>query len=125
MMKTVADLLYAESHEWVKIENDEAVIGITDYAQHSLGDITYVDMPAVGDSFTKKQEMASIESVKAASEIYMPFDATVIAVNEDLDENPSLINGDPYGKGWILRVKINSAPEGLLSAAEYEAKCSD
>ena len=121
-MNNPENLLYADSHEWLRVEKNEAVIGITDYAQHALGDITFVDMPQVGDEFTKGQEMGAIESVKAASDIYMPLACKVIAVNEDLDTNPELINTDPYGKGWILRVSFENVPEGLLSSQEYTAK---
>ena len=122
-MNNPENLLYAESHEWLRIEGNEGIIGITDFAQHSLGDITFVDLPQVGDTFTQGQEMGVVESVKAASDIYMPLACKVIAVNEDLEDIPELINSDPYGKGWILRVSFTEAPKGLLSAEQYAAKC--
>jgi len=122
-MNNPENLLYAESHEWLRIEGKEAVIGITDFAQHSLGDITFVDVPQVGDTFTKGQEMGAVESVKAASEIYMPLACKVIAVNENLEDIPELINAEPYGKGWILRVSFTEEPQGLLTAQQYAEKC--
>ena len=124
-MNTPENILYAESHEWIRIEGNEGVIGITDYAQHALGDITFVDVPQVGDTFAKGQDMGAIESVKAASDIYMPLACNVIAVNEALESNPELINKDPYGDGWILRVSFEEAPIGLLNAQEYAEKCID
>lgn len=124
-MNTPENLAYAESHEWIRIEGEEAVIGITEYAQHALGDITYVSLPLVGNVFAKGQEMAVIESVKAASDIYMPTPCKVIAVNEKLDTNPELINQDPYGDGWIIRVNCIDGLEGLLTAQEYAAKYTD
>ena len=122
-MNNPENLLYAESHEWLRIEGNEGVIGITDFAQHSLGDITFVDVPSVGDTFTQGQEMGVVESVKAASDIYMPLACKVIAVNEDLEDIPELINSDPYGKGWIIRVSFTEAPKGLLTPQQYAEKC--
>lgn len=124
-MNTPEELLYAKSHEWVRMEGNEAVIGITDYAQHALGDITFVDLPQVGDEFDQEQEMGAVESVKAASEIYMPIACKVIAINEDLDSNPELVNADPYGKGWMCRVSVTEEPSGLLNAADYAATCTE
>lgn len=114
------DLLYAASHEWVRVEGDEAVIGITDFAQDQLGDITFVDLPSVGSILEMGQEMGSVESVKAASEIYAPVSGEVIEVNSDLDASPEIINESPYDGGWMLRVKLASAPSGLMNAEEYE-----
>ncbi len=119
MMNIPANLLYASSHEWLLIEGNEALIGITDYAQHSLGDITYVDLPQVGDSFDKGQDMGAIESVKAASDFFAPIACEVIAINENLDSNWEVINKDPYKDGWLVRVKINEEAKDLLSASEY------
>lgn len=119
------DLLYAPSHEWVRLEGDEAVLGITDFAQDQLGDLTYVDMPAVGDKVTQGEDMGSVESVKAASEIYSLVTGVVIAVNETLVDHPEKINTSPYDEGWLIRVKISSKPEGLLTAKEYEATAAE
>ena len=123
MSNTPTDRLYHESHEWAKIDGDEAVVGITDFAQSQLGDITYVDLPAVGDTLEAGDEYGSIESVKAASDLFSPVSGEVIAVNEDLDNDPEIVNGDPYEKGWMIRVKISSQPSGLLSAADYDSYC--
>ncbi|WP_035064231.1 glycine cleavage system protein GcvH [Nitratidesulfovibrio termitidis] len=120
-MSIPADLLYTDTHEWVRIEGDEAVIGITQFAQEQLGDLTFVDLPAVGDTLATGQEMGSVESVKAASELYSPLAGTVSAVNDALSGAPELVNQLPYTDGWMVRVKLDGKPEGLLSAADYEA----
>lgn len=120
-MSVTSELLYAPSHEWVRIEGSEAVIGITAFAQEQLGDITFVDLPSPGDKLSPKKEMGAVESVKAASDIYSPVAGEVIAVNEALADTPEKINQDPYGEGWILRVRLSAQPEGLLNAAAYEA----
>lgn len=122
-MKNPENLLYAESHEWLKVEGGEGVIGITDFAQDSLGDITFIELPQVGEKFTQGQEMGTVESVKAASDIYMPCDCEVIAVNEEAVNNPELVNKDPYGSGWLIRVSIQGATDGLLNAEDYAGKC--
>ena len=114
------NLLYAESHEWVRLEGEEAVIGITSFAQEQLGDITYVDLPAVGAAIKQGAEMGSVESVKAASEIYAPVSGEVVEANTDLDASPEVINESPYDGGWMIRVKLASPPSGLMSAEEYE-----
>ena len=114
------DLLYAATHEWVRIEGDEAVIGITFFAQEQLGDITFVDLPTVGTILESGQEMGSVESVKAASEIYAPLAGEVVEVNTDLDASPEVINESPYDGGWMVRVKLASSPSGLMNAEEYE-----
>ena len=119
-MNTPDDLLYAASHEWVRVEGDEAVVGITAFAQEQLGDITYVDLPSVGSSFEAGQEMGAVESVKAASEIYIPVSGDIVEINNDLDSAPELINESPYDAGWMVRVKLSSAPSGLMSADEYD-----
>lgn len=120
-MQVPHDLLYAESHEWARLEGGEAVIGITAFAQEQLGDITYVDLPAVGVTLKQGGEMGSIESVKAASELYSPVNGTVIAVNEQLADKPELVNEDPFGAGWMVRVKLAGEAAGLLDAAAYGA----
>ncbi len=106
------ELKYAKSHEWVLIEGDTATVGITQFAQEQLGDLTFVEVPEVGDTFEQGDEFGSVESVKAASEIYAPVAGEVIEVNEALEDAPEQINEDPYGKGWIIKLKINGEPEG-------------
>lgn len=123
MSNTPTDRLYHDSHEWAKIEGEEALVGITFFAQDQLGDITYVDLPAVGDTLEAGDEYGSIESVKAASDLFSPVSGEVIAVNEDLDADPEIVNGDPYEKGWMIRVKLSGQPSGLLSAADYDKSC--
>lgn len=103
-MKLDANARYAESHEWIRKEGDAFVIGISDHAQHSLGDIVFVDLPKVGAVFKAKTSFAVVESVKAAADIYLPIGGTIIAVNERLAESPELINQDCYGEGWIVRI---------------------
>jgi glycine cleavage system H protein len=115
------DRLYAKSHEWAKIEGDTATFGITDFAQQQLGDLTYVELPSVGDTFAAGDEFGSVESVKAASELYAPVGGEVVEINESLEDAPEKVNADPYGEGWLVKVKISGAPEGLLDAAGYQA----
>jgi glycine cleavage system H protein len=120
---TPEDRKYAKTHEWVKVEGDGATVGISDYAQEALGDITFLDLPAVGDSFKQGEEMAVIESVKAASDIYAPLSGEVAEINTELEEHAELVNEDPYGKGWIVKLKnVDAAQQGaLMDAAEYES----
>src|SRR5688572_6109578 len=123
MSETPADLLYSKSHEWVRIQGTEATIGITDHAQEALNDIVYVELPAVGESFTLEEEFGVVESVKSVSDLYMPVAGTVTAVNTDLDEWPETLNEDPYGKGWLVKVKLaNPADTKALLSAEAYAK---
>ena len=124
-MNNPTDILYAKTHEWVRVEGEEAVIGITDHAQHALGDITYVELPAVGDTLAAGQEMGAVESVKAASDLYSPVSGEVVAVNEVLNDSPEVVNQSPYEQGWMVRVRLSSAPSCLLSAAEYESVCQE
>ncbi len=116
------DLRYLETHEWVRVAGDVITIGITDYAQEQLSELTFVELPEVGETFNADDEVAVVESVKAASDIYAPVDGEIIEVNESLEDAPELINSDPFGEGWIykMRVKDISSIEDLLSAAEYE-----
>lgn len=113
-------LLYSSTHEWLRIEGSEAVIGITDFAQDQLGDLTFVELPAVGMSLSAGQEFGSVESVKAASELYIPAAGEVTAVNTDLENAPELVNQSPFDKGWMLRLRLDGQPAGLMSAEEYE-----
>lgn len=114
------ELLYAKSHEWALVEDTTVTVGITHFAQEQLGDLTYIELPDVGDTFEAGSEMGSIESVKAASEIYAPVSGEVIEVNEALEDAPEIVNQDPYGEGWLVKFKVAAEPEGLLSADEYE-----
>ena len=116
------NLRYSKDHEWVKVDGDVATIGITDYAQHSLGDVVYVDLPRVGDSFGSHEAFGSVESVKAVSEIFTPVAGEVTEVNEALNDTPEDVNNDPYGAAWMLKIKMENPNEadGMLSAEEYE-----
>jgi glycine cleavage system H protein len=116
------DFHFSKDHEWVKIEGDEAIVGITDFAQKQLGDVVYVELPQVGTSLEFHQSLGVIESVKAVSDVYSPISGEVVAINEDLDASPEMVNEDPHGKGWILRLKLKDASEieKLMSASEYE-----
>lgn len=122
-MSNPTNLLYSKSHEWVRVENDEVVIGITHFAQEALGDITYVELPAQGAIITADAEFGSVESVKAASDLISPLSGEVLAVNPDMESAPEKINKDPYSAGWMLRVKPTAKLEGLLDAAAYAAFC--
>jgi len=121
-MNVPEGLLYTKEHEWVKIEENQATMGITDHAQHSLGDITFVELPEEGDSCTQFQQIATVESVKAASDVYAVISGKVSKVNPDLANKPELVNESCYGKGWFLVIEISSEKEkqNLMSAAEYE-----
>ena len=120
MSKVIEGLLYSESHEWVKVDGDFAVIGVSDFAQAEMGDITYVDMPDVDDEVTKGEDFGALESVKASSELYSPVSGTVIGVNSALEDAPETINQDPYG-AWIIKVEMSDTSEldSLLSPAAY------
>lgn len=112
---------YAEDHEWAKLSDGTAIVGISDYAQDQLGDITYVELPAVGDSFEKGEEFGTLESVKAVSELFMPIGGEIKAVNEELGESPGLINEDPYGNGWLIEIEPSdpNEMESLMTAEGY------
>ncbi len=120
-MNVPTNLRYAKSHEWVRVEGDTAVVGISDHAQHELSDIVYVEPPNVGDSVETGKECAVIESVKAASDIYTPVSGEVIAANTALANHPELVNQDPYGQGWLFKVKMSDPGEvdELLQPDEY------
>ncbi len=119
-MSIPKELKYVDSHEWIREEGAEAVIGITHFAQEQLGDVTFVDLPKVGAHLGAGQEMGSIESVKAASELYCPVAGEVTAVNAALEQSPELVNTSPYNEGWMIRVKFSAPLSGLLSADEYQ-----
>lgn len=120
MSKIIEGLLYSESHEWVKVDGDVAVIGVSDFAQAEMGDITYVDLPEIGDEFSKSEDFGALESVKASSELYTPVSGEVVAVNSSLEEKPEMINEDPYG-AWIIKVRMSDAKDldCLMNAAAY------
>jgi len=119
----MADIRYSKDHEWVRREGDDAVIGITDYAQNQLGDVVYVELPAIGRALEQGGDAAVVESVKAASEVYAPVAGTVTAVNELLSGEPGRVNADPEGEGWFFRVKLSDPKQldGLMDAAAYKS----
>jgi glycine cleavage system H protein len=122
-MANVPDNLhYSKDHEWVRVEGGTAVIGITDHAQEQLGDVVYVELPKSGESFAGNESFGSVESVKAVSEIFTPVSGEVVEINESLNDEPEKVNKDPYGDGWMIKMKMSSPGEvdSLLTAAEYE-----
>jgi glycine cleavage system H protein len=122
-MRVPLDLSYTQDHEWLKIDAEgNAVVGITDYAQNSLGDITYVEVPEVGQTFSAGETFGVVESVKAASDLFMPVDGEILAVNEGLDEAPEHVNQSPYEVGWVIKIKPSNPGQlaGLLSSEDYE-----
>ena len=125
MAKVIEGLYYSESHEFVKVEGDFAFIGITDYAQHALGNVVYVDLPEVDDEVTAGEEFGAVESVKAASDIIAPVSGTIVEVNEALDDQPELLNQDAY-ENWIIKVELSDKSEldALMDAAAYEEFCA-
>jgi glycine cleavage system H protein len=122
MANTPEDLNYTKDHEWVRVKGSEATVGITDHAQNELGDVVYVELPKVGDKFEASEPFGSVESVKAVSEIYMPVSGSVIEVNDSLNDSPEQVNEDPYGDGWMIRIKIDNPAQvdALLTSIEYE-----
>jgi glycine cleavage system H protein len=116
------DLYYTKEHEWIRVEGERAVIGITEYAQDQLGDVVYVELPEIGAPFTQSETCGTIESVKTVSDLYAPLSGEVIAINEALDDTPELINNDPYKAGWIAEIQFSDQEElkNLLSADAYE-----
>jgi len=122
MANAPEDLSYTKDHEWVRSKGNQATVGITDHAQHQLGDVVYVELPKVGDKFEASEPFGSVESVKAVSEVYMPLGGSVIEVNESLNDSPEQVNEDPYGDGWMIRIKIDNPAQvdALLTSIEYE-----
>ena len=122
MANVPESLHYSKDHEWVRVEGDLAVIGITDHAQEQLGDVVYVELPKPGESFAANESFGSVESVKAVSEIFPPVSGEVAEVNESLNDEPEKVNKDPYTDGWMIKMKMKSSGEvdSLLTAAEYE-----
>jgi len=121
-MNFPAELKYTKDHEWIRVEGDEAVVGITDFAQRELGDIVFVDINTVGEEVTANEVFGTIEAVKTVSDLFLPVSATILSVNEAIDASPELVNSDPYGEGWIVRIKLNNAADvdALLTAEQYK-----
>ena len=121
-MKVVENLKYTKDHEWLRVEGNEAFVGVTDFAQSELGDIVFIEVETVGETISKEEIFGTIEAVKTVSDLFMPVTAEVLEFNAALESNPELINKDPYGEGWIVKVKITNPAEidELLSASKYE-----
>ncbi len=126
-MNIPSDLKYAKSDEWVRVEGGTATAGLTDYAQTQLSDIVFVELPSVGATLKQGESFASVESVKAASDVYLPIGGEITAVNETLADSPELVNQDPYGKAWMVKFKVADPGElgGLMDAAAYEKYCEE
>jgi len=121
-MNFPSELKYTEDHEWIRIEGDTAIIGITEHAQNELGDIVYVDINTVGEALGKGDVFGSVEAVKTVSDLFIPVAGTVLEVNEELDAEPELVNSDPYGRGWMVKISLATPgdEDGLLSAEQYQ-----
>ena len=126
-MEIPNDLHYTIEHEWIRLKNNRATIGITDFAQGQLGDVVFVELPAEGSELTKENTFGVVESVKTVSDIYAPMTGKVVAVNKNLESQPELVNSDPYGQGWMIEIEFsNSSPEqNLLSAYQYREQCKN
>ena len=129
MNETPSDLKFLDSHEWVKVDDNTVIVGISDHAQNELGEVVFVELPAVGDEFVSGDEAAVVESVKAASEVYTPISGEVIEVNDALEENPELVNTSPYEEGWFFKLKVSDENLGsidsLMTAEEYSSMLDD
>ena len=125
MNETPSDLKFLDSHEWVKVDDNTVIVGISDHAQNELGEVVFVELPAIGDEFVSGDEAAVVESVKAASEVYTPLSGEVIEVNEALEENPELVNTSPYEDGWFFKLKVSDenlkSIDSLMTAEEYSS----
>ena len=121
-MITPKELLYTEEHEWVSLKNNYAVIGITDFAQGQLGDIIFIDFPNIGDEFSINDVFGEIEAVKTVSELYVPLSGKIIEINDNLEDSPEMVNSDPYGDGWLVKIALSNINEkdALMSASAYE-----
>ena len=121
-MEIIENFKYTEEHEWIDINNDLGTIGITSFAQSELGDIVFVELPNIGDLFSKNDVFGTIEAVKTVADLYIPVSGKVVSINEDLESNPELINSDPYDKGWIIKIKLTDSSEvnSLLTNNQYE-----
>jgi glycine cleavage system H protein len=125
-MNTPQDLKYTQDHEWVRIEGDEATVGITDFAQSELGDIVYVEVETEGETLAKEEVFGTVEAVKTVSDLFVPLSGEITAFNDQLEDTPELVNDDPYGEGWIVKIKLSdlSEIEGLLTYEGYQAVIS-
>ncbi len=125
MNETPSDLKFLDSHEWVKVDDNTVIVGISDHAQNELGEVVFVELPAIGDEFVSGDEAAVVESVKAASEVYTPLSGEVIEVNEALEESPELVNTSPYEDGWFFKLRVSDenlgSVDSLMSAEEYSS----
>ncbi len=121
-MSIPADLLYTKDHEWVKIDGDTATVGITDFAQGELGDIVYVEIETEGESIEAGEVFGTVEAVKTVSDLFMPVSGEIIEVNGDLEGNPEVVNSDPYGDGWMIKIKISDQGDALISPEDYSAE---
>ena len=125
MNETPSDLKFLDSHEWIKVDDNTVIVGISDHAQNELGEVVFVELPAIGDEFVSGDEAAVVESVKAASEVYTPISGEVIEVNEALEENPELVNTSPYEDGWFFKLKVSDenlvSIDSLMTAEEYSS----
>ena len=125
MYETPSDLKFLDSHEWIKVDDNTVIVGISDHAQNELGEVVFVELPAIGDEFVSGDEAAVVESVKAASEVYTPISGEVIKVNDTLEENPELVNTSPYEEGWFFKLKVSDENLGsidsLMTSEEYSS----
>ena len=122
-MSVPANLKYTKEHEWIRVEGNEAYVGITDFAQSELGEIVFVEVETIGETLSEGEVFGTVEAVKTVSDLYLPVDAKVLEFNEELEDSPELVNDDPYGKGWMVKIEITNASQldSLLSATDYEA----
>ena len=129
MNETPSDLKFLDSHEWVKVDDNTVIVGISDHAQNELGEVVFVELPAIGDEFVSGDEAAIVESVKAASEVYTPLSGEVIEVNEALEENPEFVNTSPYEDGWFFKLRVSienlGSIDSLMTAEEYSSMLDD
>ena len=125
MNETPSDLKFLDSHEWIKVDDNNVIVGISDHAQNELGEVVFIELPAIGDEFVSGDEAAVVESVKAASEVYTPMSGEVIEVNDALEENPELVNTSPYEEGWFFKLKVSDenlgSTDSLMTAEEYSS----
>jgi len=122
-MSVPANLKYTKEHEWIRVEGNEAFVGITDYAQSELGEIVFVEVETIGETLSEGDVFGTVEAVKTVSDLYLPVDAKVVEFNQELEDAPELVNDDPYGKGWMVKIEISDLAQlnSLLSASDYEA----
>ena len=127
MNETPSDLKFLDSHEWVKVDDNTVIVGISDHAQNELGEVVFVELPAIGDEFVSGDEAAVVESVKAASEVYTPLSGEVIEVNEKLLDEPEIVNGSPYEEGWFFKIRLDDGSEfeNLMTEEEYANSCEE